>query len=69
LLDEQARIVREYWAVPIAQLNAEISFNEKTLKSLFASAKDSQSKLNGLFSELKETNQEIQSMINAHSNE
>lgn len=68
-LDEQARTVREYWAVPITQLNVQISFNNTMLKSLFESVKDDQEKLNGCFSELKDTNQQIQQMINLHSDD
>ena len=68
-LDEQARTVRDYWAIPITQLNVQISFNDSKLKSLFESVKNVQAKLNELFSELKDTNQQIQQMINSRSDD
>lgn len=69
LLEEQARTVRDYWAIPITQLNVQISFNEKTLKALFDSVKGDQARLRNLFSELKDTNQQIQQMIDSRSDD
>ena len=69
LLEEQARTVREYWAIPITQLNVQISFNEKTLKALFDSVNGDQARLRNLFSELKDTNQQIQQMIDSRSDD
>lgn len=39
-LDEQARTVRELWAVPITQLNIQISFLYRTLDRIFFEIKD-----------------------------
>lgn len=69
LLDEQARIAREYWAVPLASINVEISYYEKKLKSLFSDVNDCQEELNRFFLELKDTNQQIQQMIRSHSDD
>ena len=55
LLEDQARIVREYWAIPITQLNVEISFEDV--------------KLNRIFKEIKVTNERIQEMISEHSSD
>lgn len=68
-LDDQARTVRVFWAVPISNLNVQISFYDKNLKSLFADVKDRQAELNNLFVMLKDTNQQIQQMINSHSDD
>lgn len=68
-LDDQARTVRAFWAVPISNLNVQISFYDKNLKSLFADVKDRQAELNNLFVMLKDTNQQIQQMINSHSDD
>lgn len=68
-LDGQARKVRAFWAVPTSNLNVQISFYDKKLKSLFAEVKDRQAELKNLFIELKETNQQIQQMINSRSDD
>lgn len=68
-LSDQARIVRAFWADPISNLNVQISFYERNLKSLFADVKDRQVKLNNLFVMLKDTNQQIQQMINSRSDD
>lgn len=54
-LDEQARIVREYWAIPITQLNIQISFLYR--------------KLNRIFAEIKEAGESIQKMKNEGSDD
>lgn len=68
-LDEQARTVRAFWAVPISNLNVQISFFDRKLKSRFADVKDRQAELDNLFIMLKDTNQQIQQMINSHSDD
>jgi len=68
-LGEQARTVRAFWAVPISDLNVQISFYYKKLNSLFSDVKNRQEELNNLFSVLKDTNQQIQQMINSRSDD
>lgn len=68
-LDEQARAVRAFWAVPISNFNVQISFNDRKLKSLFDSVKDRQVERNKLFVLLKDINQQIQQMIDSHSDD
>lgn len=69
MLDEQARIVRAYWAVPLANIDVQISYYDKKLKTLFSDVNDCQEELNRFFSELKDTNQQIQQMISSHSDD
>ena len=40
MLDEHARTVREYWAIPITRLNIQISFLHRKLSGIFARIKD-----------------------------
>jgi hypothetical protein len=54
-LDEQARTVRAYWVVPIAQLNIQISFLYR--------------KLNGIFAEVKEIGEHIERMKSVGSDD
>jgi hypothetical protein len=55
LLEEQARTVREYWAIPIIQLSVQIRIKDM--------------KLNRIFGELKLANERIQRMKREHSSD
>lgn len=53
--------------IPITKPNA--NFTRKTLKSLSDSVTGDQARLKNLFSELKDTNQQIQQMIDSRSDD
>ena len=61
-LDEQARRVRDYWAIPITKINVKTNFMYMEKQELHDSVENETLKLNRLHEELKETSEKIERM-------